>query len=71
MNPAIDTMSQADLLARRAALVSKGKAIELPTEELEELCAIFNRLRQHSSGPPSSAKKKKEKVILSPDEIPG
>lgn len=54
--PELEAKSVAELVAIREDITTraKGKPADLPIEELEKLCAVFELLRRKHSGPPKS-----------------
>lgn len=66
---AVMALAEPQLLSRLAELKEKGP-IGLNIHELEELCAIYNRLRRGTSGPPRRATtrtKKRQRITLPED----
>lgn len=62
----IEMLDQVGLLARRAALISKGTPAALKDSDLQEIVLIHNLLRRRSSGPPQTKTKNKAPSSLLP-----
>ncbi|MGH7472324.1 MAG: hypothetical protein ACREJW_00115 [Candidatus Methylomirabilales bacterium] len=67
---AINALTESEMLSRLAELKEQGPR-GLGFLELEELCAIYNRLRRGTSGPPKAptAKSRKRRAASLPEDL--